>query len=93
MSAEHDKRPSGFRAEIRTTRDLHIPRWEGGDIDLDGWRSIETPPGDPWKEDWKILEAHIHTGTETRWHRICRDYWATARLGAVGRVVAQMLQS
>jgi hypothetical protein len=81
-----------FRVEIRTTTDLHIPRFAGADIDLDGWRSIAMPPGDPWKEDWKILEAHIHTGSATRWYRICKDYWATARLGAAGWVVARVLQ-
>jgi hypothetical protein len=86
MSAERDKNPSGFRAETRTTSDLHIPDWEGAT----GWRPVSIPPGPP-KEKWGVLEAHINTAAATRWYRICRDFWATARLGAAGRVVARML--
>jgi hypothetical protein len=91
MSAEHDKHPSGFRVETRFTNDFLIPRYSGGDITRDGWRSIPMPPSDPQKEDWKVL-AHTNTGTATRWYRICRDFWATARLGAAGRVIARVLQ-
>jgi hypothetical protein len=78
-----------FRVETRTTRDLHIPHWEGADMDLNGWRCIKMPPGDRRKEGWKILDCHVY---ETDWYRICRDYWATVRLGAAGRVVARVLQ-
>jgi hypothetical protein len=88
MNAELDKNPGGFRYVTRTTDDLHIPHWKGADIDLDGWRSIPMPPGDQRKEGWKILDRHVF---ETDWYRICRDYWATARLGAAGRVIARVL--
>jgi hypothetical protein len=88
MSASHDKHPSGFRAERRTTTDLRIPHWEGADMDLHGSRGVTMPRGDRRKEGWKILGRHIY---ETDWYRICRDYWATARLGAAGRVVAKVL--
>jgi hypothetical protein len=35
---------------------------------------------------------HSWRNRRTTWHRLCRDYWGTSRLGAVGRVVARMLQ-
>jgi hypothetical protein len=89
MSAEHDKHPSGFRVETCFTNDFLIPRYSGGDITRDGWRSIPMPPADPAKEDWKILETHT---ASTRWYRICRDFWATTRLGAAGRVIARVLK-
>jgi hypothetical protein len=81
-----------FRVEIRTTADLHIPRFAGADIDLDGWRSIAMPPGDPRKEGWKMLDPRSRNGHETRWYGICKDYWGTARLGAAGPVIARVLQ-
>jgi hypothetical protein len=91
MTAEHDKNPSGFRIETRWMNDHPIPRYFGSDITRDGFRSAPVPPADPQKEDWKILETHLHTAC-TRWYRVCRDYWGTTRLAAAGRVVARMIQ-
>jgi hypothetical protein len=87
MSAELDKKPSGFRYKTCYTNDALVPRYFGASLD-DGFRSIPMPPADPAKEDWKFLEAQ--TGS-TRWWRICRDYWGTARLSAAGRVIAKVL--
>jgi hypothetical protein len=87
LDTDHD-RP--FRVETCYTNDAIVPRFFGSDIGRDGWRSVPVPPADPAKEDWMILEARPETAC-TRWGRICRDYWPTARLGAAGRVVARLL--
>jgi hypothetical protein len=68
-----------FRVEIRTTADLHIPRFAGADIDLDGWRCIPMPPGDPLVEGWELLDDT--KDDRTVWFRRCTDHVATACLG------------
>jgi hypothetical protein len=89
MSAERDKNPSGFRYKTCITNDYLVPRYFGSAIARDGFHSIPAPPADPEKEDWKVFKTQTAC---TTWYRICRDYWGTSRLGAVGRVVARMLQ-
>jgi hypothetical protein len=86
LNTDHDK---PFRFTTCFTNDAVVPHYFGSDIACDGWRSIPMPPADPAKEDWKIL---CRTNAATRWYRICRDFWATARLGAAGRVIARVLQ-
>jgi hypothetical protein len=89
MSAEHDKHPSGFRVTQRITRDARMPLSDD-DREMDhSWRCIPVPPGPP-EEGWQVLDSSHDF--KTTWHRIARDYWGTTRLGAVGRVVARMLQ-
>jgi hypothetical protein len=84
LNTDHD-RP--FRTKTCYTNDSLVPRYFGGSLD-DGFHSIPMPPADPAKEDWQVLSRSIAC---TRWVRICRDYWATARLAAAGRVIARVL--
>jgi hypothetical protein len=78
-----------FRMETCWTNDYLFPKYLGSDISRDGLRSLPLPPGPP-EEGWQVLDS-THD-RRTTWHRLCRDYWGTSRLGAVGRVVARMLQ-
>jgi hypothetical protein len=89
MSASHDKNPSGFRAAERITLDVRVPISDDDCEMKHSWRNIPVPPGPP-EEGWQVLDS-THD-RRTTWHRLCRDYWGTSRLGAVGRVVARMLQ-
>jgi hypothetical protein len=53
--------------EYETTRDAHVPLYEGADMDDTGYRCIPIPPDDSGR--WELINLN-HSDKRSRWRRI-----------------------